>query len=70
MHSDFVVLKQKQTSKMSKKRKKNDAEGKYFNETWESKYMFVLNADKLVCLFKYLNSCFLIYIVLDLQPTL
>lgn len=37
---------------MSKKRKV-DAEGRQFNERWESKYMFVLNEDKPVCLICY-----------------
>ncbi len=34
---------------MSKKRK-IDAEGRHFNERWESEYMFVLQREKPICL--------------------
>ncbi|XP_053241264.1 EPM2A-interacting protein 1-like [Podarcis raffonei] len=37
---------------MSKKRKV-DAEGRQFQERWESEYMFVINGDKPVCLICY-----------------
>ncbi|KAJ1125806.1 hypothetical protein NDU88_004224 [Pleurodeles waltl] len=43
---------QSNNPKMSKKRKV-DAEGRQFQERWESEYMFVINGDKPVCLICY-----------------
>lgn len=39
--------------KMSRKRKKNDADGMQFHERRESDYMFVCQGEKSVCLLNY-----------------